>query len=96
MGEGESGKLLKKMMKDRRVDKGNKWTPIFGRYGFPVSGGEVRVADEVLVGERLEETTVFSEFAFPLCTFTIYVGKRWSGSMKQANQIAKLPRRSRS
>ena len=31
---GEDGSVLKKMMKDRRVDEGAKWSPIFGRYGF--------------------------------------------------------------
>ena len=32
--EGDDGMVLKKMMKDRRVDPGNKHSPIFGRYGF--------------------------------------------------------------
>ncbi|KAE9370909.1 hypothetical protein N431DRAFT_43110 [Stipitochalara longipes BDJ] len=58
MGEGESGKLLKKMMKDRRIDKGEKWSPIFGRYGFPTHGGEIQVGDEVVVSRRNEEHTV--------------------------------------
>jgi hypothetical protein len=31
MAEGESGKLYKKLQRDRRVDKGNRWNPIFGR-----------------------------------------------------------------
>ncbi|KAE8441966.1 hypothetical protein EG329_004133 [Mollisiaceae sp. DMI_Dod_QoI] len=60
MGTGPSGSLLKKMMKDRRVDKGSKWEPIFGRYGFPVTGGEVRVGDEILVGERSEGRAVWN------------------------------------
>ncbi|KAI1450335.1 MOSC domain-containing protein [Annulohypoxylon stygium] len=33
-GTGESGSILKKLMRDRRVDTGNKWSPIFGRYAF--------------------------------------------------------------
>jgi uncharacterized protein YcbX len=61
MGEGESGKLLKKMMKDRRVDPGNKWEPVFGRYGFPIHGGEIRVGDEVVVSRRNSVHTVYSE-----------------------------------
>lgn len=61
MAEGESGKLLKKMMKDRRVDKGNKWEPIFGRYGFPTQGGEIKVGDDVVVSRRNQERTVWSE-----------------------------------
>lgn len=63
MGEGESGKLLKKMMRDRRVDSGNKWSPIFGRYGFPTQGGEIRVGDEVLVTKRNKDHTVWSELS---------------------------------
>ncbi|KAI5868450.1 MOSC domain-containing protein [Durotheca rogersii] len=41
--EGEMGTVLKKLMKDRRVDKGNRWSPIFGRYAFllpPSPAGE--------------------------------------------------------
>ncbi|KAI1210962.1 MOSC domain-containing protein [Annulohypoxylon truncatum] len=33
-GTGESGSILKALMRDRRVDAGNKWSPIFGRYAF--------------------------------------------------------------
>lgn len=62
MGEGESGKLLKKMMRDRRVDPGQKWIPIFGRYGFPVSAGELRVGDEIVVSRRNTEQTTWSKF----------------------------------
>ena len=61
MGEGESGKLLKKLMKDRRIDPGHKWTPIFGRYGFPTVGGEIRVGDEVILSKRNDEHTVWSK-----------------------------------
>ncbi|RYO74293.1 hypothetical protein DL764_010904 [Monosporascus ibericus] len=32
--EGERGAVLKKLMADRRVDSGNRWSPIFGRYAF--------------------------------------------------------------
>ncbi|RYP54879.1 hypothetical protein DL768_000443 [Monosporascus sp. mg162] len=32
--EGERGAVLKKLMGDRRVDSGNRWSPIFGRYAF--------------------------------------------------------------
>ncbi|KAG0650298.1 amidoxime reducing component 2 [Hyphodiscus hymeniophilus] len=60
MGEGESGKLLKKLMRDRRVDSGNKWSPVFGRYGFPTQAGELRIGDEVLVSKRNEEHTVWN------------------------------------
>ncbi|KAI0889034.1 MOSC domain-containing protein [Annulohypoxylon maeteangense] len=46
-GTGESGSILKTLMKDRRVDTGNKWSPIFGRYAFLLPrGGGRREPDE--------------------------------------------------
>ncbi|KAL2065335.1 hypothetical protein VTL71DRAFT_3004 [Oculimacula yallundae] len=68
MGDGESGKLLKKMMKDRRVDTGKKWEPVFGRYGFPTTAGTVSVGDEVEV-ERGEKTSVWNGLVPRLSTF---------------------------
>ena len=68
-GQGEAGRMLKKLMADRRVDSGNKWSPVFGRYGFLDGRGMnrekawavVRVGDEVVIGERNEERTVWSK-----------------------------------
>ncbi|KAI0206489.1 MOSC domain-containing protein [Astrocystis sublimbata] len=64
---GELGFVLKKLMRDRRVDKGNKWSPIFGRYAFlaPESsqgddGVEIAVGDEVNVTKRLEDRDSWS------------------------------------
>ena len=73
-GKGEAGSMLKKLMGDRRVDGGSKWSPIFGRYGFlDWRKGEceekwpvVRVGDEVVVGKRNEERTVWRKWNFPL------------------------------
>jgi glycine hydroxymethyltransferase len=64
MGTGEGGKVLKKLMKDRRVDRGARFSPVFGRYSF--LGGEgvgerIRVGDEVVVLRRAEEYTVTGE-----------------------------------
>jgi len=62
IGTGESGKVLKKLMKDRRVDPGAKWSPIFGRYGFldgPAAGKTITVGDEVVVTKRNAERTTF-------------------------------------
>ncbi|KAK0646988.1 hypothetical protein B0T16DRAFT_171543 [Cercophora newfieldiana] len=62
--EGELGTVLKKLMVDRRVDKGAKWTPVFGRYGF-VEGLEeggmvgVSVGDVVEIVKRNEERSVW-------------------------------------
>ena len=60
-GTGDAN-VLKKLMKDRRVDKGNKYSPIFGRYGFSkgVAGEQViAVGDEVTVSKTNKERTTF-------------------------------------
>ncbi|KAL4889805.1 MOSC domain-containing protein [Aspergillus ambiguus] len=62
MGKGESGNVLKKLMKDRRVDRGMKYSPVFGRYVFLDRGSEharVRVGDEVVVSRRVEDRMVY-------------------------------------
>ncbi|KAI0875887.1 MOSC domain-containing protein [Hypoxylon argillaceum] len=61
---GEPGIVLKKLMADRRVDDGNKYSPIFGRYGFLAPGEslgdddddgvEIAVGDEIDVTKRLD------------------------------------------
>ncbi|KAF8471222.1 hypothetical protein BDZ91DRAFT_791435 [Kalaharituber pfeilii] len=58
----DSEEPLKYLMKDRRVDPGSKWNPIFGRYGFLGEDGPVRVSvgDRVEVVRRNQERTVFS------------------------------------
>ena len=67
VGEGESGKILKKLMGDRRVDPGAKWSPVFGRYGFLAKVPEgreapvVRVGDEVSVVRRNKDRTAFGK-----------------------------------
>jgi uncharacterized protein YcbX len=64
-GEGESGKVLKKLQSDRRVDKGHKYSPVFGRYAFlgkSDEGKSLAVGDEVTITQRNEERTVFGEF----------------------------------
>ncbi|PLB47049.1 MOSC domain protein [Aspergillus steynii IBT 23096] len=62
MGTGESGSVLKKLMKDRRVDKGAKYSPVFGRYSFLDPESEnvlIRVGDEVAVTKTADERTVY-------------------------------------
>lgn len=60
----EAGTILKKLQKDRRVDMGAKYSPIFGRYGFldrvPV-GPKMSVGDEVKVLRRNEERSRFGK-----------------------------------
>lgn len=63
-GETEAGKVLRKLSKDRRVDPGAKWSPIFGRYGFLTSTSSeadtvvINVGDEVEVTRRNSERTI--------------------------------------
>ncbi|KAH6661540.1 hypothetical protein F5X68DRAFT_195968 [Plectosphaerella plurivora] len=63
-GVSEAGKVLKKLSRDRRVDPGTKWSPIFGKYGFimPRSGAAdgvvMRVGDPVRVTKRNTARTV--------------------------------------
>lgn len=59
-GTGEAGAVLKKLQKDRRVDAGAKYSPVFGRYGFlELRDQEKRIAvgDEVTVTARNSERT---------------------------------------
>lgn len=63
-GTGEAGEVLKKLQKDRRVDKGAKWSPVFGRYAYwtSKSGGQVwKVGDEVRVIQLNPERTTWSK-----------------------------------
>lgn len=61
----EEGIVYKKLNKDRRVDKGAKYSPVFGRYGFLKDDvvARVRVGDVVTVSKRAEERTIFGEFS---------------------------------
>ncbi|KAJ5668866.1 Molybdenum cofactor sulfurase C-terminal [Penicillium macrosclerotiorum] len=64
MGTGEAGSVLKKLMKDRRVDKGARFSPVFGRYSFlgkMAIGQKIRVGDEVEVVARAKEHSVIGE-----------------------------------
>lgn len=61
----EAGSMLKKLQKDRRVDPGTKWSPIFGRYGFldkAAPGSRIQVGDKVRILKRNSERSVFGEF----------------------------------
>lgn len=63
-GQGESGKVLRKLQSDRRVDKGSKYSPVFGRYAFLGKDGEgkvMAVGDEVTITQRNAERTTFGE-----------------------------------
>jgi uncharacterized protein YcbX len=55
-GEGGKGEVLKRLQKDRRVDVGAKWSPVFGRYGF--WNAEVGEKKVIRAGERVDVTKV--------------------------------------
>ena len=62
--QGELGEVLKRLSKDRRVDQGAKYSPVFGRYAFldcADDDNEVRIAvgDEVTVTQRNSERTTW-------------------------------------
>ncbi|KAL8794989.1 MAG: hypothetical protein Q9195_002436 [Heterodermia aff. obscurata] len=65
-GAREDGKILKMMSKDRRVDPGTKYSPIFGRYAFlkPDAHTErnISIGDEAFVSETNRERTIFGQF----------------------------------
>ncbi|KAL4916911.1 serine hydroxymethyltransferase-domain-containing protein [Aspergillus aurantiobrunneus] len=63
MGTGDSGTVFKKLMANRRVDGGKKYSPVFGRYAFLEGQSDsktVRVGDEVVVERRMSERAIFA------------------------------------
>ncbi|KAF2012216.1 MOSC-domain-containing protein [Aaosphaeria arxii CBS 175.79] len=63
-GTGPEGTVLKLLQKDRRIDIGTKYSPVFGRYSFwdEGNGGErrLRVGDTARVTRFNVKPTVFS------------------------------------
>lgn len=86
-GTGPQGDALKMLQKDRRVDPGMKYSPIFGRYSFlqeEFEGNVVRVGDTVEVSRKNVDRTVFGEFLcvllnVALALTTMRLG--WSGHL---------------
>jgi len=63
-GKADGTNVLKLLQKDRRVDVGSKYSPVFGRYAWLVRGQEgegqgfkVRVGDQVEITKRNEVRT---------------------------------------
>lgn len=68
-----SGLAWKKLSRDRRVDKGWKYNPVFGRYGFCAAsdtGKDIRLGEEVLVTRRAQEISVFGT-PFSVCPLSL-------------------------
>jgi uncharacterized protein YcbX len=69
-GVGAKGEVLKRLQKDRRIDIGAKWSPVFGRYSFWGVGEKsevVRVGDRVNVSKVNDGLTIWSKFCFQVC-----------------------------
>jgi uncharacterized protein YcbX len=65
-GKGMDGEVLKILQKDRRVDPGVKYSPIFGRYGFTTRASEgkiLSVGDEVVVSKKNTKRTLFCKIS---------------------------------
>lgn len=59
---GEVGKVLANLSRDRRVDPGAKYSPVFGRYGFlekNAHGKKISVGDKVSVTATIKERDQF-------------------------------------
>jgi uncharacterized protein YcbX len=62
--EGDEGMVWKKLAADRRVDKGWKYGPVFGKYSYTAKkdyGKEIRAGDEIVLTKRVKERPVFGE-----------------------------------
>ncbi|OLN90340.1 Mitochondrial amidoxime-reducing component 1 [Colletotrichum chlorophyti] len=65
----DRGLVWKKLNKDRRVDKGMKYSPVFGRYGYcygPALGKTLRVGQTAQVTRINSERTAVGEYHFRL------------------------------
>lgn len=65
-GVGAQGEVLKKLQKDRRIDIGSKYSPVFGRYSFWGVGEQdevLRVGDRVNVSKVNDGLSVWSKFS---------------------------------
>lgn len=84
------GLAWKKLSKDRRVDKGCTFMPVFGRYGYsPVTniGREIRVGDEAVLTRRNRDRTVFGELMAHVKQKRL-LGKKNDADMKLHKRLA--------
>lgn len=62
--EGDQGEVWKKLSKDRRVDKGWKYGPVFGKYAYTAKkdyGKEIKAGEEAVLTRRNNERPVFGK-----------------------------------
>jgi hypothetical protein len=60
--QGEEGEAWKRLAKDRRVDKGWKYGPVFGKYSYTSLkdvGRTISVGDEAVLTKRVKEQPIF-------------------------------------
>lgn len=85
LGVGPSGEVLKRLQKDRRIDIGAKWSPVFGRYTFWSPNGPksqtIKVGDRVNVTKVNEGFTIWSKFHATSSQIQKLTSRRlaWSG-----------------
>lgn len=85
-GTGPHGEVLKRLQKDRRVDIGHKYSPVFGRYSFWGKGAKdavVKVGDRVNVTKVNEGLTIWSKSQSPSSEVCMYT----SGSVMLTSMI---------
>lgn len=62
--EGEEGEVWKKLNKDRRVDKGWKYGPVFGKYSYTSLkdvGRTIEVGSDAVLTKRVKERPIFGK-----------------------------------
>jgi uncharacterized protein YcbX len=62
--EGEEGTVWKKLAVDRKVDKGWKYGPVFGKYAYTAKkdyGREIKAGDEIVLTKRVKERPIFGK-----------------------------------
>ncbi|KAI5782526.1 MOSC domain-containing protein [Pyronema domesticum] len=77
---------LKMMQKDRRVDPGMKYSPVFGRYGFlGAARGDkelfLKVGDKVKITQKNKERTEFCKFPVPCVEICVDFWNRLAGTI---------------
>lgn len=65
--EGPEGEVWKRLNQYRRVDKGWKYGPVFGKYSYTSlkdCGKTIQVGDQAVLTKRVKEQPIFGEFFF--------------------------------
>ncbi|QPC80245.1 hypothetical protein HYE68_010997 [Fusarium pseudograminearum] len=74
----EQGLVWKKLNKDRRVDKGAKYSPVFGRYGFCYgddTSKSLSIGQQVDVTKVNKQRTTFGEFCESVTAGNVLTGQ---------------------